>query len=123
MLINLCRNKTPVIGKVKIADSFLKRLRGLMFSREKDFDYALVFPFGFESRQRASIHMLFVFFPTDLVFLNNEKKVVDIVHGIKPFTPMYVPKKAASYVVELPRGKAGGISEGDALSWDRQHAG
>jgi len=122
MLLNKSRN-LMVTGRVRLADSFLKRFMGLMFSRKKDFNYALVFPLGKESRERAAIHMLFVFFAIDVAFLDSGKKVVDVVKGLKPFTFIYVPKKAASYVVELPPGKANGISEGDVLTWDLQPVG
>ena len=116
MLKNKSNGKT-IMQNVKIADSFWKRFKGLMFEKRSRFDYALVFPFQFCSKSDASIHMFFVFFPIDVVFLDEKKKVVDIVKGLKPFVPLYVPKKASKYLIELPEGKAAGIKESDALEW------
>lgn len=116
MLINKS-NSAKIISKVRLADSSWLRLKGLMFENEKLFDYALVFAFPFESKVNATIHMLFVFFPIDVIFLDKNKKVVDIVKGLKPFTPSCSPKKPAKFLIELPEGKAAGIKEGNILEW------
>jgi uncharacterized membrane protein (UPF0127 family) len=46
--------KAPIHRQTVMADSFFKRLKGLMFSKE--FDFALIFPFQLESRVGASTH-------------------------------------------------------------------
>jgi len=107
--------KTKVIDKVLIADNFFKKLKGLMF--EKKIDYALIFPLSFESRINASIHMFFVFFPIDVLFLNSKKKVVDKKENLKPFTLICIPRKPASFVIELPLNKAKNIELNDELEW------
>ena len=104
--------------KVKIADTHWKKTKGLMFEDKNQFDYALVFNLGRDAQMSASIHMMFVFFPIDIVYLNKEKKVVDIAKGLKPFTPNYTPKARSSYFVELPEGKASGIELNDILEWE-----
>lgn len=82
-------------------------------------DYALVFELEKETRLGASIHMLFVFFPIDVVYLDSGKKVVDIKSGLKPWSLNYTPKKAAKYFVEFPVGKLREkIGLGDVLQWD-----
>jgi len=105
-----------IIKKVKIADSGLGRLKGLMFEDQEKFNYALVMIMPKEGQLEASIHMMFVFFPIDILFLNNEKKVVDKV-TLNPFHPNYTPKKAAKYVIELPKGQAKKVKIGDKVSW------
>ncbi|AJF60180.1 MAG: hypothetical protein QT03_C0001G0685 [archaeon GW2011_AR10] len=109
--------KTQIIGNVRIAGNFFSQLKGLMFESKKKFDYALVFPLPYESKSGASIHCFFVFFPIDIVFLGKNRRVVDVKESIAPFTPLYVPKKPAKFFVELPAGKAKGISVGDELEW------
>ena len=47
--------------------------------------------------------MLFVFFPIDVLFLNKNKKVVDIKEDFRPFT-FYASRQKAAYAVELPQG-------------------
>lgn len=106
-----------IIGKTRTAKSFFSQLRGLMFEKEKNFDYALVFVLPFESSIGASIHTFFVFFPIDVVFLDNKKKAVEIASAVKPFTPLYAPQKKAAFFIELPAGKAKGIKPGNVLEW------
>ncbi|MDD5148265.1 MAG: DUF192 domain-containing protein [Candidatus ainarchaeum sp.] len=117
MLVNKSTSK-KIMPKVRLADNSWLRLKGLMFENQAVFDYALVFDLPSESVLHATIHMLFVFFPIDIVFLDKGKKVVDIVRGIQPFTPSCSPKKPAKFLIELPAGKASGIKEGDLLEWN-----
>lgn len=116
MLYNITRKKV-VTKKSKVAKGFFQLLRGLMFVKEKDFNYALIFHLPFTGTGTASIHSLFVFFPVDVVFLDKEKKVVEIVNSLKPFTTNYCPKKGSKYFVELPEGNAYKIKIGNFLGW------
>jgi len=60
--------------------------------------------------------MVFVFFPLLAVFLDGEKKVVDI-KRLNPFT-FYTSKKMAKYVIELPKNLAKiNVSLGDKLKF------
>jgi len=87
-----------------------------MFEEKKKFNYALIFEFPIESRIGTSLHMLFVFFPIDVLFLNKNKIIVDKT-TLQPFIPNYTPKKAAKYVIELPTGKIKGLKIGQKISW------
>lgn len=114
-------NKTTgakIASKVKMANTPWQRMKGLMFEKKELFDYALVFSLPKESIMQASIHMIFVFFPIDIVFLDKNKKVVEIANNIKPFTPNYAPKKPAKFLIELQAGKASGVKNGNFLEWD-----
>ena len=116
MLLNKTKND-KIMENVRVADTHWKRMKGLMFEDAKNFDYALVFELDRESRKMASVHMMFVFFTIDVLFLNNEKKVVDVIRELKPFTPNYTPKKRCRYFVEMPAGKTKNVSMGDTLEW------
>ena len=116
MLFNKTKKK-QVMANVKLATTTFNKLKGLMFENQQRFDYALVFPLPRESIAMATIHMLFVFFPIDVVYLDKNKRVVDIVRQLQPFTPSYSPKKPSKFFVELPAGKSKGISMGNELSW------
>ncbi len=70
------------------------KARGLMFSRKKN----LVFVFNKE--KIIALHMLFVFFPIDVLFLDKEKKIVEIKENFRPFS-FYSSENKAKYVVEL----------------------
>ncbi len=109
-------NGKTLMKNVKLAKTNWQRMKGLMFEDIRKFNYALIFEFPSESRVGCSIHMIFVFFPIDIVFLNKNKEVVDKI-TLNPFTPNYTPKKAAKYVIELPNGNAKKIKIGSKISW------
>ena len=108
--------KKILIKNVKFASTSLERTKGLMFEDKKKFNYGLVFEFPFESRVGCSLHMLFVFFPIDVLFLNKDKVIVDKV-TLNPFIPNYTPKKASKFVIELPSGKAKLAKLGQKVDW------
>ncbi len=110
-------NDKLLMKKVRFAKSSWQRLKGLMFEDKTKFDYALVFEFPRESRIESSLHMIFVFFPIDVIFLSKEKKVVDKT-SMQPFNTNYTPKKPAKYVIEMPFGKAKSVKMGDKISWE-----
>jgi len=105
-----------LMKKTRFANTSWLRFKGLMFVNAMDFDYALIFNFPFESRLSTSIHMMFMKFSADIIYLNKRKEVVDKV-TLKPWTLNYTPKKAAKYVIELPQGKTKSLKIGDKLSW------
>jgi uncharacterized protein len=105
-----------LMRNVRFAKNTLERTKGLMFEEKKKFNYALIFEFPLESRVGTSLHMLFVFFPIDVLFLDKNQKVVDKV-TLQPFIPNYTPKKAAKYVIELPKGKTNEVKLGQKINW------
>lgn len=88
----------------ELADTTLKRVRGLMFRR--DIEKSLLFILPAESREFSTIHSFFVFFPFDAVFLDSKGVVVDIRKRIRPFTPSITPKEPAKYILEMRAGEA-----------------
>jgi len=62
-------------------------------------DEAYVFVEGKESRSLTTIHMLFVFFPLTVLWLDSRKRVVDKALA-RPFYPYYAPSSPAQYYVE-----------------------
>lgn len=103
---NICKDK-------KILKNIFQKAKGLMFSKKiTDTGYIFVF----DTPRRIDLHMFFVFFPIDVLFLDEEKKVIEIKVNFKPFT-FYYSEKKASYVIELPKGKAKEVSFGDKLSF------
>lgn len=98
-LINITRNSK--LGPVEFADSFFSRLRGLMFKKKIDYGLVLVIPKG-RGKRGAAIHMFFMRIPLDVIFLDQNKQVVDMV-SLEPWT-VYTPSKAARYVIELEKG-------------------
>jgi len=96
MIKNLTTNKI-LTQKKEFAISLWQKFRGLMFRKLKN--KGLIFIFNKE--QVISLHMIFVFHPIDVLWLNSEKEVVEIKRIFKPFT-FYTPKSKAKYVIEFP---------------------
>ena len=94
-----------VLSKVKVCTTFLKNLKGLMFSRELKSDEALLLDCKQESVLNSSIHMFFVFQTIDAVWLNNDFEIVDIKKNLKPFTFLHIPNRKARYVLEMKNAK------------------
>jgi hypothetical protein len=117
-ILNRTRNNT-ISGEAKAAKTFFSRLRGLMLS--KPADLILVSPK--EKKEYSSIHMLFMRFPIDVLWLDAQMKIVDIARNIPPanlFNPRtwktYRPGKDAKYVIEvatktLPPAEVGDVIE------------
>ena len=118
MLIVGCgESKKKYSIEIRHARSLKEQTRGLMFEKPKNFNYGLVFYFGQNSRFLNSIHMFFVHFPICAVFLNNEKIVVDK-KVLKPYCPLYIPKKNCNYLIELPKDYDKRIKLNDQLDWN-----
>jgi uncharacterized protein len=87
-----------ISSTVEIANSPLKKALGLMFRSRSSF---LFMPF--KKEKRISLHMFFVFFPIDVAFLDEKKKVIEIKKDFKPFT-IYKSRKKAKCLMEMPSG-------------------
>ena len=59
--------------------------------------------FVFKKEKIIPLHMLFVFFPIDVLFLDKDRKVVELKEKFMPFA-FYTPKYKALYIIELPSG-------------------
>lgn len=96
-VVNLTQN-TLLSRKAGIADDFFSRLKGLLGRKNLLADEALIITHS------RSIHMFFMKFSIDAVFIDKNKIVVGLVERIKPFqmSPMFFK---AQDVIELPEGK------------------
>ena len=83
--------------KIKCANTFLKRLIGLMF--KKDIDYGLMLKLKYSS----GIHTCFMRFTIDLYFIDENKIIYDK-KRLKPWK-YYKPIKKGKYVLETKENK------------------
>lgn len=90
----------PQPARIRWCETFLCRLRGLMFRARLEPDEGLLLVQGRDSRLDASIHMLFVPFDLCVVWLNSDKVVVDKALA-KAWRPAYFPAKPARYILEI----------------------
>lgn len=75
---------------------------GLMFKPKLKNNETIILKLDKESKINSIIHMLFVFYPIYVIWLNKEKIIV----GIKkcyPFQLFAIPKNQAMYVIECSK--------------------
>jgi hypothetical protein len=95
-----------LLARVQIAESFTERLMGLMSRRGLEAGTGMLLP------RCSSIHMFFMRFAIDLVYLDASRGVKRVVAGVKPWRVSWC--LGADAVLEAPAGWAGaaGLSEG-----------
>lgn len=104
-------------ARVTYCDSFLCRLRGLMFRSRLEPDDGLLLVQGQrDSRVETSIHMLFVPFDLNVVWINTEMTVVDKVIA-KSWRPAYFPAEPARYILEIHPGRWDDYQIGDKVEF------
>jgi uncharacterized protein len=102
---------TTVASDVRVARSFLSRGRGLMFASGLPADSGLLIdPCG-------SIHMFFMRFALDVLYVDREDRIVRAQRRIKPWRMGPIHTRGAKYVIELPVGtiERSGSDVGDQL--------
>ncbi len=108
--------------EVEIMDSEEKRVNGLMFRDNLDFDKGMLFVF--EKEDKYDFWMKNMKFPIDVVWINENKEVV-YMHKNTPPCPENVcfsimPDREARYVLEVNSGVADdiGLNIGDKLEFN-----
>ena len=114
MIFNKTANRY-IVKNHRFCDSIASKALGLMFSR-KITDTGLVFRFDDRVEERRALHMFFVFYPIDVLFLDREKRIVEIKRHFRPFT-FYLPKKKSTFIIELPDSRAKECSIGDSVTF------
>jgi uncharacterized membrane protein (UPF0127 family) len=105
-------DNTIILNDLIQAITFFSRLKGLQFKR-------LLAPGqGLLISPCDSIHMLFMRFPIDAVFVDKDFKIVKIIKNLKPWTGFVFPVKGAFSVIEINAGLSdkAGLTIGDQLS-------
>lgn len=100
-----------VANEVRLANTFLTRLRGLMFC------YRLGPGQGLWLRPCQGVHTFWMLFAIDVVFLDRELRIVRLVDNLRPFR-ITRPHFAAHSVLELRAGTIAeyGLKVGDQLA-------
>jgi uncharacterized membrane protein (UPF0127 family) len=107
MILNKTTDKQFNI-KIKYANNFFKRFKGLM--GKKEIDFALVFT----NLKDSSIHTHFMRTEIDVYFLD-ENKIVFEKTSLKPWK-FHRPKKQAKYILETKKDELK-IKIGDELDF------
>lgn len=115
MILLIVKNKTKqtTLGEnIRAANTFLTRLKGLMFKKHINPGEGLyIYPC-------KGIHTFFMGFPIDVIFINNRKQVVYLINKMKPWALSPVIREAHG-VLELPENSIinKNIEIGDSLEF------
>lgn len=95
MTIRNLTRQIIISQKTFIAQTPFSRMKGLLGRKALAPSEALVI------RPCNSVHMLFMAFPIDVIFANQNNEVVGLVSGLRPFQFSAIYFKA-KYAIELP---------------------
>lgn len=107
------KRKDIVIGeKIELADTFLTRLKGLLGKEKLEEGQGIILA------PCSAVHCLGMKFAIDVIFLNENKEVINIIENIQPGANGAKEKKA-HFVLEVAMGVVGqkSIQIGDTFHW------
>ncbi|MDD2679209.1 MAG: DUF192 domain-containing protein [Candidatus Omnitrophica bacterium] len=108
-IINQTRN-TILAQDTFVADTFLKRIKGLLGKKEFRPGQAIIL------NPSNSIHTCFMRFPIDILFVDKNNRVLQAVANLRPFrfSPLSFKSRL---IIELPAGTicSTSTSQGDQL--------
>lgn len=89
--------KTLLAKDVRVCLNTKSMRRGLMFTFKQK-----CLLFVHEEERRTTLHMFFVFYPIDIIYLDKTKTIVELKRNLRPFG-FYRPRNKAQYIIELPK--------------------
>jgi uncharacterized membrane protein (UPF0127 family) len=112
--MDIRKGKTTIGTNAKVCQTAFSQMRGLMFTCKND--SSLIFTF--KKQTALSLHMWFVFYPIDVIFLDEHKTIIETKEHFCPFST-YTPRHPYSHFLELPSGtiKKNALAVGQKLSW------
>jgi len=98
-----------VCERCLLAETALTRMKGLLGRRELEEGEGILL------RPASSVHMAFMRFPIDAVFLDRDLRVVKVAAELRPWRA--AGSRGAKAVLEIAAGEAGrrGVTVGDRL--------
>ena len=105
MIINKTKG-TTISQKEMICRTVFSQARGLMFRKKQNLLMA------FPNERKISLHMFFVFYPIDVLIVDERRKIVEIKKNLRPFM-VWNSLQKGKYVVELAEEL--GYEKGDVL--------
>ncbi len=104
--ISIVSDNSIIPVYVEIANDSDEQSRGLMFRKSMEWNNGMFFVF--DEDRKLSFWMKNTFIPLDMIFINNEFRIVDIKENAKPCLetpcPNYPSKEPAKYVLEVNAG-------------------
>ena len=109
-------DNTVVISSLELAADFKSRFFGLMGRESLSYGEGLLLP------DVSAIHMMFMRFAIDVVFLDRDSKVLQVDDNVSPWTG-FAARYGAWAVLEISAGYANkcGIKKGMRLLWSESN--
>jgi len=107
---------------VEVANDLQERRSGLMFRQNMDWNSGMFFVF--DNEKGLSFWMKNTLIPLDMLFIDDDFKIVDIKEIVSPcledICPNYISEYPAKYVLEVNAGftKENNIKIGDNILWN-----
>ena len=117
IFVNNLKRPLAQPARVGYCDSFLCRLRGLMFRSRLAADAGLLLVQSRDSRLDSSIHMFCVPFDLAVFWINSRMEVVDKIVA-KSWRPAYFPKTKAKYILEIHPNRFNDYQIGDRVEFN-----
>ncbi len=108
----LLNNGIKIIRDIEIANSFFKKMKGLLGVKIIKDDYGMFFP------SCNFIHTFFMSFDIDIVMVDKKMKVVYTKEELKPFNMIFCFKAAHTFEFASGVIKKNNIKKGDILKLD-----
>ena len=107
--LDLARTDGAFVCRARVASSFASRFRGLMGAADLPAGQGVLFP------GTRSVHTHFMRFPIDVVFLDDDRRIVAVRPALRPWR--MASAKGARSVLELAAGECArlGLATGDVL--------
>ncbi|MDA3864234.1 MAG: DUF192 domain-containing protein [Deltaproteobacteria bacterium] len=104
--------------EVQVAATELQKQKGLMFRKKLPQGEGMLFVYRQE--QELGFYMANCYIHLDMIFLDKNKKIVDIIRNAKPMDKtVLVPRQSSQYVIEVNGGfcKNHNIQINDLVKW------
>ncbi|NOR59696.1 MAG: DUF192 domain-containing protein [Methanosarcinales archaeon] len=90
----------PIANEISYAKNIFSQMLGLMLHKSIPEDFALIFVL--KRSGTVGVHMLFMLFPIDVIFLDADKKIIGTA-TLKPWTG-HKRMKGVKYIIEMNQG-------------------
>jgi|TARA_B100002003_G_C14150281_1_gene553217 uncharacterized membrane protein (UPF0127 family) len=111
-MINIYLNKKIIASNAKQAKNIFSQAFGLRFKKQQN----LIF--DFKTERKEIIDMFFVFYPIDIIFLDENKKITELKENFRPWK-IYKMKNKARFMLELKNGTISNnnVKVSDKIKW------
>ena len=96
----LIYNGTPIANEISYAKNIFSQMPGLMLHKSISWDFALILII--KRSGTVGVHMLFMRFPIDVIFLDADKKIIGTA-TLKPWTG-HKRMNGVKYIIEMHQG-------------------